>query len=248
MGFEPDQPVAPPAPIVPEPVAVAGEPEPETAPVSEAPVVAAAPQPVVAPSAVGRSVAVTGLSQNVTPAMVEEFMLFCGEVEKVEIKPDSSAQHCFLAIVIFADATSVEDALILTGAVVGDSTVTISNLDIVNSDPDAYDVVAEKATKASDMVQKVIKAGYINGTALAGEIKAKAVALDEKHKIVDKTKEADIPGKAKAVAGAVGSYGVAVKDKITGKPRDYTEEEKQEFINAGSRQWTQNTASTQPQW
>eukprot|EP01063_Lacrimia_lanifica_P029462 TRINITY_DN4497_c1_g1_i1.p1 TRINITY_DN4497_c1_g1~~TRINITY_DN4497_c1_g1_i1.p1 ORF type:complete len:238 (+),score=66.96 TRINITY_DN4497_c1_g1_i1:55-768(+) len=194
------------------------------------------------------TVMVSGLSGNVTEQMVSDFMVFCGEVSSITIKPDKETDGRFYAIVVFGCQYAVDDALMLSGAIVGDSQVSIATVKIVDNTPDTLDRVTDRATTATETATKVIEAGYIKGEALASQLKVKAKQYDEKYEVSARSK-----GVVKTVSSVVTGAGNKVKSVVGGvagkkDARGPTEEEQRQFQDGGVRSWDQKAVSSQPQW
>eukprot|EP01060_Flectonema_neradi_P014112 TRINITY_DN2082_c0_g1_i1.p1 TRINITY_DN2082_c0_g1~~TRINITY_DN2082_c0_g1_i1.p1 ORF type:complete len:262 (+),score=61.05 TRINITY_DN2082_c0_g1_i1:49-834(+) len=248
----PSAPSAPPAEQVMEETAV---PAPAPAP---APVAGAEVGESVPPAPVGGSgevlaskfgVVITQIGSTVTKEMVTDFVEFCGEVGQVVMQPDPQTEFKQMATVSFASPDEVDTALMLTGAILGDGPVTISKMQIVNTEPDKYDKVMASAKSVSERVQAIIKAGYIKGEALTATLKVKAQEADEKYKISERAKEGGggISQKAKVIAATASSVGSQVVAKVNNK-KEISEEERQQYQQAGSRSWDQQQLSSQPQW
>ena len=155
-------------------------------------------------------IVITDIGLAVTREMVEEFVEFCGEVGQIVMQNDPQCEGKQMAIVSFDTADDVDTALLLTGAILGDSTVTISKMKIVNTGPDQYDKVVAGARSVSERVQAIIKAGYIKGEALTSTLKVKAQEVDEKYNIRERAKEGGggITEKAKVLAATASSVGM----------------------------------------
>eukprot|EP01065_Artemidia_motanka_P046750 TRINITY_DN7162_c0_g1_i1.p1 TRINITY_DN7162_c0_g1~~TRINITY_DN7162_c0_g1_i1.p1 ORF type:complete len:262 (+),score=62.71 TRINITY_DN7162_c0_g1_i1:60-845(+) len=253
----PEAPAAPPAQAAqPAPPAQAAEPAVDT--------------PMVCPE---RSVAVSGLSAEVTQSDLEDFFVFCGDVSHVVLKPGS-------AVVVFADPGSVETALMLTGAVVRDSVVTVAPVRVVEQGSGAaVDRAAESARSATDVLGNMIQAGYVQGATLITTLRKRAEELDEKHGIRQRAAGAvsgvtaglsspSTEGSRDAGAGGGGGSGAAaagavrtivdgakavggavvggVKGRMQGPqpPQQAVDD----YTAAGARQWNQGALASQPQW
>ena len=106
-----------PAPVAPAAATSSAEAEAAPAAAPDAAAVASPVLPTTPGFAIGPaecSVVLTGLSANVTEQMVLDFVEFCGDVEKCELRADKEqeVEGTQFAIVEFVDASSVDDGML----------------------------------------------------------------------------------------------------------------------------------------
>ena len=147
-----------------------------------------------------KSIVVSGLSPQVTEDQIRQFLSYCGDIEAVAFKESEAGRQ---AAVSFVAAESVATAELLTGAIVGDSTVTITP------------IVEEKRSltrSALGVVNGVVAAGMLHGEQLVADIRSRAAKLDKENGII-----------STVAGGAVGAAGFVVREvrgvvkTVTGK-------------------------------
>ncbi|KAL8112696.1 hypothetical protein AgCh_020132 [Apium graveolens] len=135
-----------------------------------------------------RSVKVSKVSLGASLQDVQEFFSFSGDIFYVEMQGHDERSQ--VAFVTFKDAEGAETAVLLSGATIVDSTVTVA-LDPDYKPPAAAFVpppVTKNITpksgesainKAEDVVTSMLAKGFVLGKDAVG----KAKAIDEKHKL-----------------------------------------------------------------
>jgi hypothetical protein len=135
-----------------------------------------------------RTVKVSNVSLGATLQDIKEFFSFSGDIEYVEMLSDTERSQ--IAFVTFKDAQGAETAVLLSGATIVDSTVTITPDSDYKLPPAASAPPLEADTKtqsgpesalrkAEDVVSSMLAKGFVLGKDAVN----KAKSLDEKHQI-----------------------------------------------------------------
>ncbi|KAA8532998.1 hypothetical protein F0562_032885 [Nyssa sinensis] len=148
----------------------------------------------------GYTVEVTGLSPKAAEKDVYDFFAFCGTIEHVEIA--RAGEFGCTAYVTFRDAFSLETAVLLSGATIGEQRVCITcwghyedEFDIWNrsswrledetgpTQPSQGNQFVPSAGEAFTMAQDVIKTMLSKGYVLGKDALSKAKAFDGSHQV-----------------------------------------------------------------
>ncbi|GMJ11339.1 INVOLVED IN rRNA PROCESSING 3, BPA1-Like 1 [Hibiscus trionum] len=131
-----------------------------------------------------RSVKVSNVSMRASEQDIEEFFIFSGEIEYVEMNSDNDRSR--VAYITYKDPQGAETAVLLSGAMIVDQTVTIELAPDYKLPDNAFATPAtgndsgqEEAglKNAEDVVSTMLAKGFIIGK----DALNKAKELDEKH-------------------------------------------------------------------
>lgn len=126
-----------------------------------------------------RSISVCGCSANVHEASLREFFSYCGDVETVVIhEPLEEGAVGRKAVVTFTTADAVTTAVLLTGAIIVDSTVEITPLVASSAESPLSPLKS-----ATSVINNIVSAGLLKGEKLVRDVREKAHAVDEKNGI-----------------------------------------------------------------
>ncbi|XP_019171250.1 PREDICTED: binding partner of ACD11 1-like [Ipomoea nil] len=124
------------------------------------------------------TVKVTNVSVVALEEDVKEFFSFSGEIHFVELQRDSETTQ--IAYVTFNDPQGVDTALLLSGAVISNLSVSIAPADNYELPPHAPPLNAPSAAeKAGDVASTVLAKGFIFGK----DALKKAKSFDERHQL-----------------------------------------------------------------
>ncbi|KAK1425475.1 hypothetical protein QVD17_20827 [Tagetes erecta] len=135
-----------------------------------------------------KTVEVANLSKGVTQKDIWEFFSFSGNIHYVEMKSESeTTQHAF---VTFKESQGAKTALLLTGATIGDLSVSLSLVENYQLPADAppltqtetpanTDEKHEVTQKAEEVVSTMLAKGFVLGK----DALQKAKSFDEKHQL-----------------------------------------------------------------
>ncbi|GMI85422.1 INVOLVED IN rRNA PROCESSING 3, BPA1-Like 1 [Hibiscus trionum] len=132
-----------------------------------------------------RSVKVSNVSLLATEQDINEFFVFSGEIEYVEMQSDNERSQ--VAYITFKDHQGAETAVLLTGATIVDQFVTIELAPDYKLPANAFTTPATENSeqteaglrKAEDVVSTMLAKGFIIGK----DALNKAKAFDEKHQL-----------------------------------------------------------------
>ncbi|KAI3439621.1 RRM domain-containing protein [Psidium guajava] len=147
----------------------------------------------------GYTAEITGLSPRSTEKDVYDFFAHCGAIEYIEII--RSGEYARTAHVTFKDAYTLETALLLSGATIGDRHVDISCWGAFIDDSDAWTGSSKKSDDATGVVathamimvsspseavtlaQEVVMTMIAKGYDLGKDALTKAKAFDDSHQV-----------------------------------------------------------------
>ncbi|KAI3706915.1 hypothetical protein L6452_24997 [Arctium lappa] len=133
-----------------------------------------------------KTVKVSNLSLGASQRDVREFFSFSGDVVYVEVQSnDERSQNAF---VTFTDSQGTETAVLLSGATIGDMTITVTLAPDYQLPPDATPSLPPQGgntpsegesafRKAEDVVSSMFAKGFVLGK----DVVSKAKSFDEKH-------------------------------------------------------------------
>jgi len=133
-----------------------------------------------------RTVRVNNISLTVSERDIKEFFSFSGDIQYVEMRSESETTQ--LAYVTFKDTQGADTAILLSGAVIGNLSVSITPVDDYDLPPEALFGSHEKnlavagpvVQKAEDVMSSMLAKGFILGKDAIN----KAKALDERHHLI----------------------------------------------------------------
>lgn len=133
-----------------------------------------------------KTVKVSNLSLGASQRDVREFFSFSGDIVYVEVQ--SNDEHSQNAFVTFTDSQGTETAVLLSGATIGDTTITVTLAPDYQLPPDATaslpphggNTPSEDESafrKAEDVVSNMFAKGFVLGK----DVVSQAKSFDEKH-------------------------------------------------------------------
>ncbi|EXB53844.1 Protein vip1 [Morus notabilis] len=132
-----------------------------------------------------RTVRVNNISLAVSERDIKEFFSFSGDIQYVEMRRESESTQ--LAYVTFKDSQGADTAILLSGAVIGNLSVSITPVDDYLLPPEALPSTLEKnpttspaVKKAEDVVSSMLAKGFILGKDAIN----KAKSFDERHHLM----------------------------------------------------------------
>lgn len=174
------------------------------------------------------SVRVSGLTASTTEQVLRDFLSYCGNITSVHFDPlnnDGSRS----AIVTFESPDCVPVAELITGATVGDATVTIG---AVEASP-----LHKPLSSATKWVQSVVDSGKIKGEQFVGVVKQRAAVLDERYGLCAAAVEGVQVVKKASVSAVQQGVAFVSGPEISGKPTTET------WMYGTQPQW-----GPKPQW
>lgn len=175
-----------------------------------------------------RAVFVARVAPDATPQTLTDFFSFCGDVEHVRLFADPSNAPLRVAVVAFVDAKSIDTALLLEGARVFDSPITVrrytgqiaqnheftqvAELDAAKQSADKAAATAAANSSAAARFKAMRDAGYDIGR----HAMVRAQALDERFKVSARTNSAVQTAKDGAVKSKeIAQYAVkSLREKV----------------------------------
>ncbi|GAB2296380.1 hypothetical protein Dimus_030501 [Dionaea muscipula] len=152
-----------------------------------------------------RTIKVSNLSVLATEREIHEFFSFSGEIERIQIRSESGVSKT--AFVTFAEAKTLEIALLLSGATLVDQIVTISpvenseelemtevrmvesavvsmsHADDVSPDVEVTSGLSNSGRIYVSKAQEVVSSMIAKGSAIGQDAMSKAKAFDDKHQL-----------------------------------------------------------------
>ncbi|KAK9106586.1 hypothetical protein Syun_022597 [Stephania yunnanensis] len=133
-----------------------------------------------------RTVKVSNISLRVSEWDIREFFSFSGEIEFVEMQSETEKSQ--FAYVTFKDSQGAETAMLLSGAIINELSVTITPVENYQLPPGAVTSNSERSTsdpnsairKAEDAVSSMLAKGFILGK----DALNKAKSFDERHHLM----------------------------------------------------------------
>ncbi|KAF8118532.1 hypothetical protein N665_0004s0017 [Sinapis alba] len=203
------------------------------------------------------TVKVSNVSVGATERELKEFFSFSGEIVYLEMQGENEGGSK-LAYVTFKDLQGAETAVLLTGATIVDSSVTVTmspdyqlppdaltsieslkESDKLSSSPPKEDVSVFR--KAEDVVRNMISKGYILGK----DAIAKAKSLDEKHQLTS-TASAKVTSLNKKIGFTekISTGTTVVSGKVKEVDQKFQVTEKTKSAIAAAEQTVSNAGST----
>ncbi|KAJ0240622.1 hypothetical protein HA466_0222220 [Hirschfeldia incana] len=203
------------------------------------------------------TVKVSNVSLGATERELKEFFSFSGEIIYLEMQSENGGGSK-LAYVTFKDLQGAETAVLLTGATIVDSSVTVTMSPDYQLPPDALasiesSKVSDKSSssppkedvsvfrKAEDVVRNMISKGFILGK----DAIAKAKSLDEKHQLTS-TASAKVTSFDKRIGFTekINTGTTAVSGKVKEVDQKFQVTEKTKSAIAAAEQTVSNAGST----
>ncbi|XP_024985679.1 binding partner of ACD11 1-like [Cynara cardunculus var. scolymus] len=133
-----------------------------------------------------KTVKVSNLSLGASQRDVREFFSFSGDVVYVEVQSnDERSQNAF---VTFTDSQGTETAVLLSGATIGDMTITVTLAPDYQLPPDAIPSLpphggntSSEGESAFRKAEDVVSSMFAKGFVLGKDVVSKAKSFDEKH-------------------------------------------------------------------
>ncbi|ESQ39834.1 hypothetical protein EUTSA_v10001235mg, partial [Eutrema salsugineum] len=201
------------------------------------------------------TVKVSNVSLSATERELKEFFSFSGEIVYLESQSENEGSK--LAYVTFKDLQGAETAILLTGATIVDSSVTVTMSPDYQLPPDAlasYESSkgSDKSSsppredvsvfrKAEDVVRSMISKGFILGK----DAIAKAKSLDEKHQLTS-TASAKVTSFDKRIGFTekINTGTTVVSEKVKEVDQKFQVTEKTKSAMAAAEQTVSNAGST----
>ncbi|KAH0924159.1 hypothetical protein HID58_024177 [Brassica napus] len=204
------------------------------------------------------TVKVSNVSLGATERELKEFFSFSGEIVYLEMQGENEGGSK-LAYVTFKDLQGAETAVLLTGATIVDSSVTVTMSPDYQLPPDALASIesskeSDKSSsssppkedvsvfrKAEDVVRNMISKGFILGK----DAIAKAKSLDEKHQLTS-TASAKVTSFDKRIGFTekINTGTTAVSGKVKEVDQKFQVTEKTKSAIAAAEQTVSNAGST----
>ncbi|KAG2261827.1 hypothetical protein Bca4012_013493 [Brassica carinata] len=202
------------------------------------------------------TVKVSNISLGATERELKEFFSFSGEIIYLEMQSENEGGSK-LAYVTFKDLQGAETAVLLTGATIVDSSVTVSMSPDYQLPPDALASIesskeSDKSSsppkedvsvfrKAEDVVRNMISKGFILGK----DAIAKAKSLDEKHQLTS-TASAKVTSFDKKIGFTekINTGTTVVSGKVKEVDQKFQVTEKTKSAIAAAEQTVSNAGST----